>query len=545
MKNLLEPKGKIDPQSDPQGLFRTLKTSLAGEEIVVLRSPYDFTKKTRGAAEGVNYLLDERGMLDAIKQTGADVRQEIIELGAPLEDITKDPNIRHRDATIDIATKGANKIEEAIRAGRKVVMVRGAHDAMDLSGLLRATNGNVCIIIVDTHADIHSPSSSTSKNPHGMWVRALLGEGEGLDPVMKDTPKLKPENIIYIGPSQMEKAEVEYLRAKGVCVFTGYNLHNIDAINKEVDERQQKMPIWLNTDEDGMVDAAATMPGGMVSPELLKHIANRIGTNQQLEGMHQVLGVCTSEFQRPDDDDHIARANAERQADVIISVVHQALGAGYKEESTDTGNQQQNRRVKPRKPNKLQTIAFGTTAAAALILGTIAGFLSGKKTSDSTPAKPTSFMKVPPKSGLLLAATMNPDYRPGILDRSWEPKDMSKEGRNVIEVFSEYIARYGKDFQKICDESNAGRYSKYSKKDAPQYLYIPNQRLAEMMTYLYEAEQRDPSATQALRTAVLATFEATFERKEGRTTASEGFAMFETLYGDFKSRTDIETAQKY
>lgn len=387
MKNLLEPKGKIDPQDDPQGLFRTLKTSLNDEGVTVIRSPHDFTKQTHGAAKGVDYLLDERGLLDAIKKTGASVREEIIELGAPLTDVVKDPNIRHRDATIDIAMKGRNKIEEAVRAGRKVVILRGAHDAMDLAGILRATNGNVCIIIIDTHADIHSPTSSTSKNPHGMWVRTLLGEGEGLDPVMKDTPKLKPENIIYIGLSQLEDAEAEYLNEKKITAFTGYNLSDIEAIYKKIDEIQARMPVWFDIDEDAMVKAAATMPGGMVLAETLKKIANRIGTNQKLNNMHQVLGVGLSEFQPPDPNDPVEQANAEYQADVLIGSVHHALGAGYKEDSTDEGKTKVELARRPPKKSTLRTIGRATTVAATLVGALLGGYFIGKKPTQ----KPSGF----------------------------------------------------------------------------------------------------------------------------------------------------------
>lgn len=373
MSTLLNKVGTIDPASDPAGTFRTLKYSLNGEKVTVIRSPHDFTKQTAGAAEGVDYLLDDRKIEQSIEDVGADIQRRIIELGAPLDDIVPDPNIRHKGATIDIAKKGGAEIENAIRAGSKVVVVRGAHDAMDLSSLLEVTKGDVGIVIIDTHADIHSPTSSTSKNPHGMWVRALLGEGEGLDEVMNETPKLKPENLIYIGLSQLESAEADYLNAnKKIRVFTGYE-QNIDAICAALDKLQSRVPVWLDIDEDAMVNAAATMPGGMVTAETLKTVANRIGTNQKTQGMHQVLGVGISEFQPAPEDDAVKVANAEYQADVLKAAVHQALGAGYPENSTDEGSDNT-----INWKGALRRIKNATALAGALAAGILGGVFIGK-----------------------------------------------------------------------------------------------------------------------------------------------------------------------
>jgi hypothetical protein len=146
--------------------------------------------------------------------------------------------------------------------------------------------------------------------------------------------------------------------------------------------------------------------------------------------------------------------------------------------------------------------------------------------------------KLPPKSGLLLAAITTPDNRPSILADEWNAESMKNRGESITDVFIEHIARYGKRFQEICDKTKAGTYSK----DEFTYpiFYMPNACLSEMATYLLEAEKRDPSSSESLHAAVLASYEATFERKEGRTLPREGYAMFETLYQDFKTRTAAE-----
>lgn len=388
MSALLDKLGNLDTSGDPDELFRALKYDVRDQPVTVIRSPHDFTKQTTGSAEGVSYLLDEREMLKGIKSISDDVRERVIHLDAPLDNGMSDPNIRHRDATIDIAQKGSDEIEHAIINGRKVIILRGAHDAADLVGILKATGGNVGFIIVDTHTDIHTPSTSTSKNPHGMWMSVVLGEGEGLGELMKGVPLPNPENIIYIGPSQLEPAEVKRLTDKKIKVFTGYNL-NEEEIMQKIDEIQSRVPLCLDIDEDGLIKAAATMSGGLVPPELLKKVANRIGTNQKLKNMHQVLTVGISEFQKPSETNPQEQERAEEHAEVLMSVVHQALGAGYPEESTDTGS----KKIRPRKRSSrsnLRSVMYGTTAAATVALASIGSFIAGKNTTSEIATQPSS-----------------------------------------------------------------------------------------------------------------------------------------------------------
>lgn len=336
----------IDPDSKHTSVWRSLDRSLAGHGVTVLRSPYEFSKKTPGVARGVDYLLEDRKMLDLIKSTRADVRDILV----PLEILDTEPDVadtHHGKETVSLAREGRTRVRQALERGDRIVNIRGAHDAYDVAGALEAFDGDVGLIIVDAHLDGHSPDTSISGSPHGMWVKTMLGGAGDLDRIMENCPKLKPENIIYIGTNQPdgpdEEKFIEDLAAAGAKVFTVHDMTaagGMGDIFQAIDDLQRRVPIWMELDEDGLIDAAASMPGGGVREQQIKEIATRVGSNQLLKDMQQVVGIAVSEFQAPDDNASDAVIEqAERQAETVKAVVYRALGAGYHEDSQDLGTE--------------------------------------------------------------------------------------------------------------------------------------------------------------------------------------------------------------
>ncbi len=100
------------------------------------------------------------------------------------------------------------------------------------------------IIWIDAHGDIHSPYTSPSGNMHGMPMAILLGEDNRenqLKPIKpeviknwerikrtgkrKITPKLFPEDIVYVDIRSLEKQEWETLKRLKIKYYTPDVLH--------------------------------------------------------------------------------------------------------------------------------------------------------------------------------------------------------------------------------------------------------------------------------------------------------------------------------
>jgi arginase len=80
--------------------------------------------------------------------------------------------------------------------------------------------GDFGLIWVDAHLDSHTLESSPSKNLHGIPVASLLGEGDNkLSSILNNSPKIKPENLVFVGTRSYEYEEIELLKRQGVKIY--------------------------------------------------------------------------------------------------------------------------------------------------------------------------------------------------------------------------------------------------------------------------------------------------------------------------------------
>jgi arginase len=88
---------------------------------------------------------------------------------------------------------------------------------------LKTLKKNSAIIWVDAHADINTPTTSLSGNMHGMPVAFLLG----LVDQFKTLPgfswfesSVVPQDIVYIGLRDLDRAEKATIKKLGIKAFT-------------------------------------------------------------------------------------------------------------------------------------------------------------------------------------------------------------------------------------------------------------------------------------------------------------------------------------
>jgi arginase len=71
---------------------------------------------------------------------------------------------------------------------------------------LRRFKNEFRLIWIDAHTDIHGFETSPSWNLHGMVVRLLMTHS------YEDIPRLKPEQILYVGSRSVEKEEMDFIQ---------------------------------------------------------------------------------------------------------------------------------------------------------------------------------------------------------------------------------------------------------------------------------------------------------------------------------------------
>jgi len=110
---------------------------------------------------------------------------------------------------------------QAIRDGTIPIFLGGDHSA-SIGSIGGVTHDEGCgLIWIDAHGDFNTPESSETGNIHGMALAILYGKGpKELVDVGRKGAKLNPEQVVLIGPRQLDESEKEKLRTSGCTIFT-------------------------------------------------------------------------------------------------------------------------------------------------------------------------------------------------------------------------------------------------------------------------------------------------------------------------------------
>ena len=188
-------------------------------------------------------------------------------------------------------TKVAKKISKILNNGSFPLALGGDHSCAiaTWSGVhdyLQKNDQDLGLIWVDAHMDSHRPDTSDTGNIHGMPVAHLLGYGyEDLKTILRDTPKLKPENIVFFGIRSYEKDEKDFLDKLGVKVYyqTELNDDNFeDLFLNEYEKLSQNTHgnVGISFDLDGLdpvkMDAVGTPVANGISPEVFYEALTKI-----------------------------------------------------------------------------------------------------------------------------------------------------------------------------------------------------------------------------------------------------------------------------
>ena len=186
----------------------------------------------------------------------------------------------------------ADVVEENIHNGLFPLILGGDHSigTGSLTGILRA-RPNTGVIWVDAHADLNTPANSGSGNMHGMPIGLLMDHPtEQIDftklpgfEYLVDGPRLKPEQIVYIGLRDVDPAERAWIRELGIKAFTMYDIDHL-GIGQVMDKTFEHLlkddpdrPIHLSYDIDAVDPVWAPATGTTVRGGLTYREAHFVG----------------------------------------------------------------------------------------------------------------------------------------------------------------------------------------------------------------------------------------------------------------------------
>jgi arginase len=154
----------------------------------------------------------------------------------------------------------ADETAAAVAQGEVPLVLGGDHSlvAGSLAGAARhfATQGeSVGCVYLDTHGDLHMPSTSLTGNVHGMPLAHLLGHGDQrFASIAGSTPALSPKRLALVGIRELDLPEKQAVRDWGITCFT---MRDIDELGlREVMRRAIAVAtaetdrLWVSCDMD-------------------------------------------------------------------------------------------------------------------------------------------------------------------------------------------------------------------------------------------------------------------------------------------------------
>lgn len=208
------------------------------------------------------------------------------------------PKLPYGDEVVRISNDTAVLVQKAINEQRRPIVLGGDHTVClgAVSGASVAVDGDIGLIYFDAHGDMHTEESSMTHNLHGMQLAALMGFGaQSLTNVHKETVKVHKSNVLHIGGSDWDQAELDLVRREGVATFTMDDIltKTFAPLLPMVQKLQSQVKyIWISVDLDS-IDAqyapAAGMPNqkGLLYREI-KMLAEYIGKHCNVIGIDVV-----------------------------------------------------------------------------------------------------------------------------------------------------------------------------------------------------------------------------------------------------------------
>eukprot|EP00053_Salpingoeca_punica_P000775 m.30287 g.30287 ORF g.30287 m.30287 type:complete len:366 (+) comp10550_c0_seq1:114-1211(+) len=184
------------------------------------------------------------------------------------------------------------KVRENAQKGRFVLTIGGDHSIGlgTVAGIL-SVRPNTGLIWIDAHADINTPLISPSGNMHGMPVAFLMGLVDAKTVPgcewLANVPKLKPEQISYVGLRDIDFGERELLKKLKIQAFTMYHVdkYGIGKVMEMILDRQNGRPLHASYDIDACDPVIAPSTGTRVRGGLSYREAHYVAESIAETGM--------------------------------------------------------------------------------------------------------------------------------------------------------------------------------------------------------------------------------------------------------------------
>ena len=183
---------------------------------------------------------------------------------------------------------------ENMKTNKPTINIGGDHSMSiaTIGSSLKKHGHNLKVVWFDAHGDINTSKTSPSGNYHGMPLAFLTGldNDHKLFPFLHKLPKLKFENILYLGIRDLDDAEKRIIKKKQIKFIMSeeINRNPIKTYNKIKDFAGGK-PLHFSFDVDGLDPTEMSSTGTTalhgVKTNAIKPIVNKIIKNLNVDNM--------------------------------------------------------------------------------------------------------------------------------------------------------------------------------------------------------------------------------------------------------------------
>ena len=158
-----------------------------------------------------------------------------------------------------------SRVSEALASDRLPVVLGGEHtvSAASVSAALESREGDLALLWIDAHADVNTPATSDTGNPHGMPIAALQGVPSGVDGAkdfewrellkLVGTHRLRPDRTGWLGLRDVDREERPHVRAGLGLTMSDVDRVGIAACVERLDKffrATEAKGLWISFDVD-------------------------------------------------------------------------------------------------------------------------------------------------------------------------------------------------------------------------------------------------------------------------------------------------------
>lgn len=303
-----------------------LEKTLQITKVSVIGMPLDLGKDNIGTDLGPK-VLREHGLVKVLQYIGLTVTDRgDLPCATRAQAEIGDVRVKYLAPIIEALRPLAKQVAQDIKSGLTPIVLGGDHSLAvgTISGASAAYNGDLGVIWIDAHGDINTDATSLSGNIHGMPLAAVLGMGHPeLVNLHAEGQKVKPSNVVYVGLKDLDQAEIDIIRERGIAAFTISDIvrQGLEPVCAAIEKLQKKVGhIWVSLDVDSIdAEYAPGTPmlnkGGLTYREITT-LAQYIGKSCRLAGVEIV------EF-APD------RDVENKTAKLAVELIARLLGTEY------------------------------------------------------------------------------------------------------------------------------------------------------------------------------------------------------------------------